>query len=84
MRVIKQREIVDDSWQLAPAGAPISSDGDLIIGLTEWNAAPDTHAARAGKTGKVAGEHASFEKDGAIPAAHDLSGPAGDPAEGKR
>ena len=51
MRVIKQREIIDDSWQLAPPGAPVPNDGDLIIGLTEWNASPEAHAARAGKTG---------------------------------
>ena len=51
MRVIKQREIIDDSWELSPPGAPIPNDGDLIIGLADWNASPDTHAARAGKTG---------------------------------
>lgn len=51
MRVIKNHEIVDDSWQLAPPGAPVPNDGDLIIGLTEWNASPDTHATRAGRTG---------------------------------
>jgi hypothetical protein len=54
-------------------------------GRNDNDANPESEAqARAGKTGKVAGEHASFEKDGAIPAAHDLCGPAGDPAEGKR
>ena len=26
MRVIKQREIIDDSWALSPPGAPIAND----------------------------------------------------------
>ena len=54
-------------------------------GRNDNDAIPESEAqARAGKSGKVAGEHASFNKDGAIPGPHDFGGPAGDPAEGKR
>ena len=51
MRVIKDRQIVDDDWQLLPAGASIPDAGDVIIGVAEWNADPDAYARRAGRTG---------------------------------
>ena len=58
---------------------------DQSQGRNDNDAIPASEAqARAGRTGKVAGEHESFKKDGAIPGANDLEGPAGDPAEGKR
>ena len=61
------------------------ADPDQSQGRNDNDAIPASDAqARAGKTGKVAGEHASFKKEGAIPGANDLEGPAGDPAEGKR
>jgi uncharacterized protein (DUF934 family) len=51
MRVIRDRQIVDDDWQLLPAGAAIPGAGDVIIGVAEWNADPGAHARRAGRTG---------------------------------
>lgn len=58
---------------------------DQSQGRNDNDAIPASEAqARAGKTGKVAGEHTSFKKDGAVPGPNDLEGPAGDPAEGKR
>jgi hypothetical protein len=78
-----------------PAGGDLSfhnqdkeltmADTDQSQGRNDNDAIPESEAqARAGKTGKVAGEHKSFGKDGAIPGPDDFKGPAGDPAEGKR
>ena len=55
-------------------------------GRNDNEAIPESEAqARAGKTGEVAGENASFKPDyGSIPAPNDFEGPAGDPAEGMR
>lgn len=53
MRVIKEREVIDDSWELLPPGAPVPASGDVIISLSDWNAAPAAHAERAGRTGVV-------------------------------
>ena len=61
------------------------ADTDQNQGRNDNDAIPESEAqARAGKTGKAAGEHKSFGKDGAIPGPNDFEGPAGDPAEGKR
>ena len=52
MRVIKDRKIVDDGWELLPAGAPIPPSGDVIVSLdtwAQWVANPDT--ARSGQVG---------------------------------
>lgn len=51
MRVIKQREIIEDSWELLPEGAPVPEAGDVILSLAEWNRDPAGHAGRAGQTG---------------------------------
>lgn len=54
MRVIKGRKVVDDAWELLPAGAPIPPAGDVIVGLaawSEWNASPKPE--RAGRIGVV-------------------------------
>ena len=61
------------------------ADTDQSRGRERNDAIPESEAqARAGKSGKVAGEHKSFGEDGAIPGPNDFEGPAGDPAEGKR
>jgi uncharacterized protein (DUF934 family) len=52
MRVIKDRKIVDDGWELLPAGAPIPASGDVIVPLdvwAEWIKNPDP--ARLGQVG---------------------------------
>ena len=58
------------------------ADQDQNQGRNDNDAIPESEAqARAGKSGKVAGDHV---KDAEIPGPHDFEGPAGDPAEGKR
>ena len=37
MRVIENRRVVDDGWELAPVGAPLSEEGDRIVSLATWN-----------------------------------------------
>jgi uncharacterized protein (DUF934 family) len=51
MRVIKERKIVDDDWELLPLGAALPSSGDVIVGLaawSEWLAAPTERSGRVG------------------------------------
>lgn len=38
MRVIKDRKIVDDDWTLLAPDAPLPAQGDVIVGLAQWNA----------------------------------------------
>jgi uncharacterized protein (DUF934 family) len=52
MRVIKDRQVVDDGWELLAAGAPIPPSGDVIVPLAtwaQWVESPDP--ARAGRVG---------------------------------
>lgn len=52
MRVIKDRKIIDDGWELLPAGAPIPPSGDVIVSLdtwAQWVQEPDT--SRSGQVG---------------------------------
>jgi uncharacterized protein (DUF934 family) len=51
MRVIKDRQIVDDGWELLPADAEIPPSGDVIISLAAWNGDPAAHAERVGQVG---------------------------------
>lgn len=51
MRVIKDRQIVEDGWQLLPADAPVPASGDVIVGLKQWNA---WNAAPGERSGRVA------------------------------
>jgi uncharacterized protein (DUF934 family) len=51
MRVIKDRQIVDDGWELLPAGTPIPPSGDVIVTLTAWKEWLETPRDRAGKLG---------------------------------
>jgi len=51
MRVIKDRKIVDDDWQLLAGDAPIPPSGDVIVSLAQWrafNAAPSERSGRIG------------------------------------
>jgi uncharacterized protein (DUF934 family) len=53
MRVIKDRQIVDDAWEILPPDAAIPASGDWILSLSQWNALQESPAAteRAGKLG---------------------------------
>jgi len=51
MRVIKDRKIVDDSWQLLAAGAAVPDAGDLIVPLSLWNSERQALKTRGGKLG---------------------------------
>jgi uncharacterized protein (DUF934 family) len=51
MRVIKDRQIIDDGWELLPVDAEIPPSGDVIISVAAWNSDPEAHAERAGKVG---------------------------------
>jgi uncharacterized protein (DUF934 family) len=53
MRVIKDRRIIDDSWELLPAGTPIPPSGDVIVTLATWKEWLATPRDRAGKLGLV-------------------------------
>lgn len=49
MQIIKDRQIIEDSWHVLPAGAEAPPSGDLFVGLGLWNDVP----ARSGRTGKT-------------------------------
>ena len=54
MRVIKDRKVVDDGWELLPAGDPIPARGDVIVSLdtwARWVESPDL--TRSGRVGVV-------------------------------
>ena len=52
MRVIKDRKIVDDGWELLAPGAPIPPEGDVIVPLEVWSAWLDNpEPARTGRIG---------------------------------
>ena len=53
MRVIKDRQIVDDGWELSPAGAPVPPEGDVIVPLAVWNEWQSNGAPRAGRLAVV-------------------------------
>ncbi len=59
MRVIKDRKIVDDAWELLAPEAPlVPAQGDVIVSLALWNEAWSRarsagSAAFAGRSGKV-------------------------------
>jgi uncharacterized protein (DUF934 family) len=52
MQIIKDRQILEDSWQVLAADAEVPSTGDLFVGLASWNA-PDAGQGRSGKLGLV-------------------------------
>ncbi|MEO8180867.1 MAG: DUF934 domain-containing protein [Deltaproteobacteria bacterium] len=53
MRVIKDRQIVDDDWVLLAADSALPATGDVIVSLSQWNEASQAggFAGRAGKVG---------------------------------
>jgi uncharacterized protein (DUF934 family) len=53
MRVIKDRKIVDDTWEILPPEAEIPASGDLIVSLDRWNALQESPPAaeRQGRLG---------------------------------
>lgn len=53
MRVIKDRQIVEDGWQLLPADAPVPASGDVIVSLTQWNAWSAAPSERSGQVAVV-------------------------------
>lgn len=69
MRVIKQRQIIDDGWQLLEPGAAIPESGDVIIDVDRWNAERGALRGRAGQIGVVLRSEQSAEQ---IQALHDL------------
>lgn len=52
MQIIKDRQIVEDSWQILPADAQIPPNGDLFVGLSLWND-PSANHNRDGKLNLV-------------------------------
>ncbi len=53
MRVIKDRKIIEDGWELLAVGAPIPPGGDVIVRLSQWNGDPAARAERGGRIGLV-------------------------------
>lgn len=53
MRVIKDRKIIEDGWELLATGAPIPPGGDVIVRLAQWNGDPAARAERDGRMGVV-------------------------------
>lgn len=51
MRVIKDKQISEDDWQVLPVGAELPPSGDFLVGLDVWNSA--NVAPRSGKLGLV-------------------------------
>src|SRR5476649_2860973 len=55
MAVIRQRQVVADSWQLlkaaADGGLAVPAEGDVIVPLGVWRAQRDALRTRAGKLG---------------------------------
>ncbi len=49
MQIIKDRQIIEDSWQVLPSGAELPLSGDFFVGLTAWN----DPATNQGRTGKI-------------------------------
>ena len=53
MQIIKERQVVQDSWSLLSDTDEIPSAGDVIVPLARWNAEAAQLAKRQGKTGIV-------------------------------
>jgi uncharacterized protein (DUF934 family) len=51
MLVIKQRQIVEDGWELCAPDAPLPPTGDVIVSLAQWNAAEGSFGDRVGQVG---------------------------------
>lgn len=67
MRVIKDRQIVDDSWELlAPDATAIPPSGDVIVSLTLWNQEWNQAWNQAGEAAKAAGAAAFAGRSGKV------------------
>ncbi len=53
MRVIKDKQIVEDDWILLADNRTIPDSGDVIVSLQRWNDEYSLLSRRAGKTGVV-------------------------------
>jgi uncharacterized protein (DUF934 family) len=53
MRVIKGHQVIEDGWELLPAGTPIPPSGDVIVTLATWKEWLEAPRARAGRLGLV-------------------------------
>lgn len=53
MRVIKDRQIVDDGWELLPPDAAPPASGDVIVSLKQWNAWSAAPSERSGSVAMV-------------------------------
>ena len=51
MRVIKEGAVVEDSWVFCKADEAVPAEGDVIVGLSRWNAERESLVARSGKVG---------------------------------
>ncbi len=51
MRVIKDRQIVDDGWELIGADAPVPPGRDVIVGVDRWNSERESYRSRSGQVG---------------------------------
>ena len=50
-RIILDRRIVDDPWQIVLVGQAIPQDGDLVVPLDAWLSRRDALQGRSGRTG---------------------------------
>lgn len=57
MKVIKDRQIIEDSWELLPEGSSVPESGDVIVGVNEWNQNAARLLERKGKTGVLLRSH---------------------------
>ena len=53
MRVIKDKKVIEDSWQLVDEGATVPETGDVIVSLSLWKKEYDVLSKRPGKVGVV-------------------------------
>jgi uncharacterized protein (DUF934 family) len=53
VKVIKNREIVEDSWRLVEDGEPLPAEGFAIVSVERWNSERDALAACDGPVGVV-------------------------------
>jgi uncharacterized protein (DUF934 family) len=57
MKVIANREVKEDDWQLLDADADVPAQGDVIVSVEQWNQNCDALLGRSGKVGVVLRSH---------------------------
>jgi uncharacterized protein (DUF934 family) len=50
-KLIRNRRVAEDNWQLLKAGEPLPPNGDVIVPLALWSERKEALAARHGRTG---------------------------------